>query len=421
MLKALTIIFLISLSWNGISAPGVVPNASLMLTLVWICTAFAHAFVRVSNNVPVMIRMDEPVAFGLLVLLVLVVMAGFTGGSFSASRVIFYVLPLILVLSLQELIGSGRLPISWILNWIGVGFFVVMTLTALEFLARFFFSFEFMHLLPRVRGEITALASIGDQRILRVVGLSTEPTIIIFYVNTIGPIALYALWSYTRSLALLALGTGVIIVASLGTASPAIMALILSVAVVGTSRVFLGKMRLRQSVLVKSFSVILAFFLLLYLLPASLFRRPIRAVTRYFSGAGEGGDIRATRLADAIYVFSSPENVLIKLFGNGVGFFHTSDWTMLHRHSPNNFYMVLLLEIGIVGLFIFLGIISYLAVRLICARDMLSGVLALGLIAGSIHLFVISTFFQPFYLLVLALGAVKLKMDVSAQKERSMA
>jgi len=409
-MKIVLIFFLVGLSWNGVRAIAPFPNMSLFLTILLFSVVLMITGMKLADGKQVRAQIDIPIFLICLFLPVSLLLSFFvnylgtlTGLGFG--RMMLYSMPLVVYVSVVLVREVLNVSLDWILKVIVIGFFLTMTIVAAEFSLRFMLGFELLQFLPRTRGELRATVAVDGIRILRPAGFSTEPTVIAFYINCLGAVSLYLLFVSNLSILVKLGGLLVTLIAAAVTFSPAILAVILVTTIFFTVRTIKHRFVWRM----KSFRFsMLALFLLLplsFFTPDGLFRRTVSALQRYIQGFETGGSRRAVRVTEAISEFLSTNDLGLMFFGRGSAAF-TGEWAMRHGSSPNNAYVVFLLETGVIGFALFIFLILLVLARLMTCASPVAPFLAIGLIAGAMHLFVVSIFFYPFFLILLPLSCL---------------
>ncbi len=149
-------------------------------------------------------------------------------------------------------------------------------------------------------------------------------------------------------------------------------------------------------------------------MPQELFQRSSGALLDYIMGFETGVSTRAIRAKEAWSIFLSDTDVYRIIFGHGTGFFSEAAVFTLGS-SPNNAYLVVLLELGVLGLLLFLSIVLMPMFLLWRSKSEYAPPIFIGVLAGSVHLIVVAIFFHPFYLVLIPLGIILSIHDTSIQ------
>ncbi len=205
------------------------PNMALFMVLILFAAVVLVAGQQAVMGKSLIIRMNVPVMLACMLLPVCAMLSYLVNlSSFSFGRVLLYSMPLIIYVAVVFVISATSISLEWMLKVLSAGFFVTMFLVSAEFIARFIFSFEIFQFLPRVRGDLTATVGIGNENFLRPAGLSTESTVVAFYINCVSPIAVYMLLVSQSSIITKLVGLLVVVIAALATFSPAVLAVVIA-------------------------------------------------------------------------------------------------------------------------------------------------------------------------------------------------
>lgn len=257
-------------------------------------------------------------------------------------------------------------------------------------------------MMPRIRPSTATYAGIFN----RGYGFSTEPGIVAFYFNTLGPLAVWYLWKRSSiPSSLVYLLTIFIIIGWLLTFSASGVAFLAIAIMFG---IFLSRSVYRGLRFARN--RLYNFTLLLPLLIAvSVWMFDRFNIGRYFSpiymklslsSELSTSSTRLDRWSAGLQKFLNLDN---PLFGYGPGYFSSID-----ELSTLSWYLMVLVESGLISFLLIIVFFGLVFIRIVYMRHQARSAFLIGFVAGCGHLLVISTFYHPFIWLLMAILYVQL-------------
>ncbi len=313
------------------------------------------------------------------------------------SRLAIFALVLIGFFSLRILLIFSKLSVHDVLRLNAIGIYFIVILVNIDYIAYHFMSLDIQESIPASR-ERTATFGQGEYR--RSYGLSTEPTIIAFYFNTLGPLALYYIFNSTSSIIYKTVMIFLFFLAFIFTFSPTIVFLVTASILVFGYQLLLKRDLANQMKMVRVKRMHVSFILIISLISLSLGDYVMRGLnvlsplgnklTLQSHDSGERSVRRGERWSESFSQISDFDTVSL-LFGKGIGYFSSQDLA-----SPVNWYLMLTYEAGIVGLIVFILFLVLSALAINRSKVLERNAYLIGLIAGTLHLATNSLYWLPF-------------------------
>ena len=257
-------------------------------------------------------------------------------------------------------------------------------------------------MLPRIRDTTAMYSGLFN----RGYGFSTEPSIVAFYIDTLGPLAVWYIWyrsglqQYLKFILTVFIAIGWLVTFSASAVASLtigiVCAVLLSLLTPGKTR-FWSDARFRTFLLLAVFIAIMIWIFFQFNLGKYL--APIYMKLTLSSDLASSSS-RLDRWAAGFNRLVEVDNPLT---GYGPGYFSSID-----QSSTLSWYFMVLVEGGILSflfIMIFLGLVLG---RIVKMRHSSRPAFLVGFIAGCAHLLVISTFYHPFLWLLLAILYVQL-------------
>lgn len=256
----------------------------------------------------------------------------------------------------------------------------------LEFVLGFFMSFDIQQYIPRHR-ETSAIFN----GLPRSYGFATEPGVVAYYLNTLGPIAFYSLWNLMNIGFWKKLFYSVVLVLGWVTTFSAagIGFLLIGIIVFCLSKIFSLKFKLVKKHFIITLNITLVSFVILLIIVSynnnmnTIFNfiEPMKQKIAFDTSVGSSTD-RLGRWNTAIdMIVQNP------IVGIGPGMLSYSG-----LGSPTNWYLFLTLEGGLVTILPFLLFLFISLVKILKSKIEFKSYFLIGFMAGVGHLSVISTF-----------------------------
>lgn len=406
LLRVLIVLYIFTLSWNTLFRIGhgitLSFSLSIAMLLLSILMLFASGLRLPAHAVAqkYIFQRSDTILFVLLITFLISALIHIHDTAFS--RLGMFALVLIGFFSLRILLGFSKFRVQDVLLLNAIGVYFVVVFVNIDHIAYNYLGFDIQESLPTSR-ERTATFGAKGQR--RGYGLSTEPTVVAFYFNTLGPLALYYI---VNSISSIFYRTVLIILffsAFIFTFSPTLVLLMAASAVVFGYRLLKWdptKQILRFKRIHVSFILLVSLLFLplhTYIAGGLNFLSPLsnKLTLQSHESGGERSSERAERWSEAFSQIFDFDFVTL-LFGKGVGYFSSEGLA-----SPVNWYLMLIYEAGIIGLIVFILflVLSALAIgrSKVAGRD----AYLIGLIAGALHLVTNSLYWLPFIWVLLSI------------------
>lgn len=276
-------------------------------------------------------------------------------------------------------------------NTYGILFVSIFILS--NFILEFGFGFSLQNEIPRLTNADALYLGI----ITRSYGFSEEPAYVAHYLNTLGPIGLWNLWqnfgaSFIKKMSYtLIIGVAWLLLFS----TAGIVLLTFAVCVV-----LIYKLLTRFSLRVKRFTfyigissfvilVVVTFYISQNLYLISYLEPMITRIT--FSGEHGSSFQRLNTWKNDINLWSEAP-----IIGHGLGY-----TSMLGRRSSLNWFLFLALEAGILAPLLIIFFIAFVLYRMTKLNHDIKYFFMIGLIAGTSHFMLISTFYNSFVWLLI--------------------
>lgn len=310
--------------------------------------------------------------------------------SHSMNYIFAYTYIFIIYLFFKLIYSTSNIKIDNILKANAIAILFVALFVIFEFVLNYFSIIDIQALLPRTR-DVTATYLGGTYR--RAYGFSTEPTIVAFYFNTLGPIGLWYWFNRIKGKNITKLFiTIVYLLAILLTFSPTVVFLLLSIVIVALYNI-ISKNRINISHVKKFFLVTFAIVITITIINSqgqiSRHFEPYKTKILLQQHDQPGSRINRWQ-TDIERLIEAP------IFGIGVGGLSTEG-----RGSSVNWYLFLALEGGTVSLAIILVFLAITFFRITKSKLLFKNYVLVGYLAGTMHLSVISTFYYTFLWLLL--------------------
>ena len=379
MTKILASIYLITLGWTGIIIgqewirPYVLMSIMILLFSIYKLLQKSEIFYKI---------------FGLrdILLIFFVIYAVLIGIIFPNSKTVNYLLAYSFVFNLtysfSKYFFSLNIKYKLIHKYNYIGVYIILVYGIFEIIMNNYFNLNLISILWENRTN-GAMANLGGHTFIRSYGMMPEPGIFGLYLNSLGIIALF----YTnrrhgllrRSLFNLLFIINYYFISS--TAS--ILSIIIAIFLV--QFLFLKH---KREIINNLIYTLIGSMLLIYFIPditSILFRKilepDVHSIQRY-----ENWSL-------AFELISS-----LTGFGKGLGYIST-----IYGSSVNNWYFMLLIETGIVGLSLVLFFLILSLKRGFLFDIKIMKPYLLGILSNMIHFGAISTFFNPFLFLTIAI------------------
>ena len=296
----------------------------------------------------------------------------------------------IIYLFFKLIYSTSNISIDNILKANAIAIIFVALFVIFEFVLNYFSIIDIQALLPRTR-DVTATYLGGTYR--RAYGFSTEPTIVAFYFNTLGPLGLWYWFNRVKGKNITKLFiTIVYLLAILLTFSPTVVFLLISIVIVALYNI-ISKKRINISHFMKFSLVTLAIVITITIINnqglISRHFEPYKTKILLQQHNQPGSRINRWQM-DIERVKEAP------LFGIGLGSLSTEG-----RGSSVNWYLFLAVEGGLISSVIMLLFLAITFFRITKSKLLFKNYMLVGYLAGIMHLSVISTFYYTFLWLLL--------------------
>lgn len=260
---------------------------------------------------------------------------------------------------------------------------------------------ELQSMLPRLRETTATYARLFK----RGYAFSTEPGIVAFYINTLGPLALWYVWTRPgRSFALAVISTSLVAFGWVVTFSASGVAFLLlgmmfSAAIYALKFLHRGyslQSIVRRLIVAIGSAGVAAFILSRDAVQQALYPMYLKLTLSDSLKTAVTRKDRWDAALDAIWSSGS-------LFGRGPGYTAAAD-----EPSALNWYLSVLVEGGILAFAVLIAFMLVVLYRIVELRHPARFAILVGFVAGAGHLLVINTFFHPFLWLLIAIFYVQL-------------
>jgi O-antigen ligase len=396
MTRLLVFAYIFFASWNGVFAI----SEWVRVPFLFMLGAVAAAFLVALNKKRVVVSVYKKEDMLLPMFILVYAMSAIVNMNESGLN---YVLAYIFVLF------GLYLAIKWILYTFAkpwqfhfantVGVVLLGCFLSVNFILTVTGVVNLQDLFPRLSKDATAVYDIGDTLLNRGYGFSTEPGVVAFYLNVLGPIALWFLWHETKLATMikvvmtLLVAFGWLITFS---ASGWVFLFLSYVIALFTTNFRLSKKNFRASRLIKAGAMFGLFSVLLVALGSQpIIQDYARSIVMKLtlSDGLKTVDHRTERLDVGLdMAFEKP------LLGYGPRYFSSQG-----ESSTLNWYLMLVVEGGWICFLIVMLFLVLVFVRISKSSLPNKFPFLVGFIAGCGHLAVISTFYHPFLWLLIAI------------------
>lgn len=277
--------------------------------------------------------------------------------------------------------------ISRCLSWNAAGVLGMSCLVIVEMVLKTGFGIAFSDILPMINRQ-DALASLGGVRMPRAYGLAPEPGVLGMYLDTLGVVGLYWTWKVgsRRWFATYAaiVGQAYFFAHSAGA---------LAALGVGLVFAFLGLNRRQRTVWVRTAGLVA-----LVTIPAFTIlgaRSSGFSIIEKLMDPAAGSEHRVSRWKEGIVMLEATGSVT----GTGLGYITSS----VSQSSFINWYLMVLVESGLLGLTLVAGFLAATFASVWRLEASARPWFAVAVVAGSAQLVTVSTFFDPFLWVSMAL------------------
>ena len=257
-----------------------------------------------------------------------------------------------------------------------------------EFLLELFFKLDIQDFMLRTK---EATATVASGRFSRSYGCATEPTVVAFYLNVLGPLGIWHIKKSVHNKRLVAFLILIIIAGGLTTFSSA--GYILCVISLLVTSVVICRLKFNRNAVKIVFILIVC--LSLVLLFSNDFYEAIEDVVNKICLDSDYGSVAIRTKALSDYWLEFSKNPLL---GKGLGYFSS-----IGQGSPMNWFLLLSSEIGIIGI---LPLLIFFFIRFARVISLKSGIrfpIFMGIVSGLGYLMLLSTFYNPFLWFLLAI------------------
>jgi len=317
---------------------------------------------------------------------------------------VFFVLYLFLKSALYSCSTSRQIYIAnaWGIVFVGIFLSVNFILTTTGII-------NLQDMMPRIKDA----SATYNQTLIRGYGFSTEPGVVAFYLNTLGPIALWFIWSETKLPTIIkSLLVSFVFLGWLVTFSAAgFIFLLLSVIVtlvvlkIWANRAVIKKTsrKIKVSIALSAFSLIVLISWASAQPIVQNFLYPIFLKLSLSENSSSAGH-RVQRWSESLsMLFDKP------FFGYGPRYFSAEG-----QSSALNWFLMLIIEGGFISFFIMSLFLFLVMVRMLKWAHPARTPFLIGFFAGCAHLTITSVFFHPFLWLLIAIFFVQ-RAKVNAQ------
>lgn len=380
-------IFFFTVGWTGLS----LGHEWLRPYVITATLLLAYLILRLLSRPVISRRVFGPVELCLVVFFAYCLTLGIfypntkTVSYLLAYAVVFlfsYIVPRVYLLT------DNKYSLVMRANAYGVAFICLFAI--LEVIAKSLWNVHIIDFLPKSKPDV-ATTTFGDIRIHRAYSLMPEPTILGMYLNTLGLLALY--WAHSNTPTLTRMLFYVIFAAAymLAGSSAAIISLVAAILLF----LAINTAALRP-IAARPFVVIIGLFMLVFsallMTPSGDFIRRLGFVKKLLDPSTYSST-RFQLWLDGIEAFKKSDGI-----GNGLGYI--SAYT---DGSYINWYLSLIIESGIVGTAAIIGLLLISAVTAWRLEKSARPWFFVAILAGSIHFFAVSTFFNPYLFVVIAI------------------
>jgi len=353
---------------------------------------------RYINSLDIKIIKNEEI-FILIGLMGLVISSLVNPNSNSINYILAYFYVFVVSLYFHKFIINKYFDIFRILKYNFYGVFITSSFVFINFWLNFLKIIDLQNYLPRTK-EATATYKVIFPRAY---GFSDEPTNLAFYFNTLGTLSLLYIWKFSNySKRIKGLFTFIVIFSWVVTFSSAgIVSMVFSITIV-LSLALLKKILINKKLYIHKNSVLsfVVVFLLLILLiininPIIDLFNPIYKQTKEafnFLNYNYGNSYDSRRVREwKSGLRSSFKNANNFLFGVGPGYRASNN-----KSSIINWHLFLFYEGGLITYLPFLLYLILTGLRMLKSKSKYKYWFFIPYLAGFIHYFAISTFFEPF-------------------------
>jgi len=308
----------------------------------------------------------------------------------AGNKSINYILAYIYIFIIGYLLFKGifflKTKAKKLLMANALGVLFVCMLAVLETLLYLLFDINIQNYIPRGTGGVGVATYLDFFH--RSYAFATEPTILAFYLNTLGPIGLWQWWQTSiRKIWKIAISI-LFFLALISTFSPTVFTFLPFAFLVSLTLVFFDSVVKKKKILLSLKTPVFLIAILLIVVLSSLCL-PLVSKVKYFSnGIYEKITLESQTTRTTLWETGIKDLQKNPLVGKGIG--------TTVGVSNINWYIYLAKEGGMISLLPFLIFFALTIFRILKSRMKGKRWFLTGFLAGIMHLAVISTFFHPF-------------------------
>lgn len=393
MVKYLLIAYIFFVSWTGAFALSPWFRLHFLVALVAIVMAAIAAVLKGRFSISPY-KQDDIWILLFLLMYILAAQINPNGSSFAYISVYLFVLiGLFLVMkgALFTFLESRQIYAA---NLCGVAF--VGAFLSINFILNTNGIVDLQGMIPRLRDTTASYAGI----FIRGYGFSTEPGIVAYYLNTLGPLALWYLWSgtvinkITKLIITSLIIFGWVVTFSAGGVFALLLSLVLSMSFLKYRR---KEIRFKYTNLLNSILIIAIFVVGISYLQQSDIDRFLRPIYMKLTFSEE-----LNTATNRIERYEAGYSIIMEkpLLGNGPGYFSS-----INESSTVNWYLMVIAEGGLLTIIPIIMFLSFVLYRIIKFQHSSRFAVLVGFIAACVHLAITTTsgYLHPFIWLLLAI------------------